>query len=63
MSGANVGRYLDKKGNLLRIHDLHPWSLKNMLTEKYLIHPVPAADISNFLLQMLKYKPWERDTA
>lgn len=52
--------YFDSKGNLLHIHKLKPWGLKDVLIEKYHYSKEEASLITEFLLPMLDLHPNRR---
>lgn len=50
-------------GELRNIHQLKPWGLFEVLTEKYKWDPVTAQEFANFLVPMLEYDPEKRAKA
>ena len=50
-------------GELLHITKLKPWSLKEVLMEKYEWSVEDAGAFSDFLVPMLAYDPLDRATA
>ena len=50
-------------GDLRSIHDLKPWNLFDVLTEKYEWDPQDAKDFAAFLQPMLDFDPQNRATA
>ncbi|XP_059469781.1 SRSF protein kinase 3-like isoform X2 [Neocloeon triangulifer] len=62
-----VGKYsrefFNKKGELRHITRLKPWSLLEVLTEKYDWDQTDAQQFADFLLPMLAFDPDERATA
>jgi serine/threonine protein kinase len=48
---------------LKNIKKLKPWSLQNVLIEKYRLIPSEAEPLADFLSQMLKWKPKDRAKA
>lgn len=50
-------------GSLRNITKLKPWSLLNVLIEKYDWDPIEAKKFSDFLLPMLEYNPVIRASA
>ena len=50
-------------GELRHITKLKPWSLYDVLVEKYEWDPKDAAELSSFLVPMLDFDPDKRATA
>ncbi|GAA55409.1 serine/threonine-protein kinase SRPK2 [Clonorchis sinensis] len=63
LSGKYSREYFDKRACLRHIRRLKPWSLFNVLTEKYDWPPNEAMQFTSFLEPMLAYDPNERATA
>ncbi|KAL6111286.1 srpk3 [Pungitius sinensis] len=63
VSGRNSKRYFNRKGQLRHISKLKPWSLFEILLEKYEWPREEASKFSSFLLTMLELLPEERATA
>jgi len=63
MSGEYSRDVFDKKGNLLHIKELKPWSLDKVLIEKYDRDADEAKAFASFLLRMLALKTSERASA
>ncbi|XP_041805175.1 SRSF protein kinase 2-like [Chelmon rostratus] len=63
VSGRNSKRYFNCKGQLRHISKLKPWSLLEILLDKYEWPREEAAQFSSFLLTMLELLPEERATA
>ncbi|KAM8917181.1 SRSF protein kinase 3-like [Spinachia spinachia] len=63
VSGRNSKRYFNHKGQLRHISKLKPWSLFEILLEKYAWPQEEASKFSSFLLTMLALLPEERATA
>ncbi|XP_070694878.1 SRSF protein kinase 3-like [Pempheris klunzingeri] len=63
LSGRNAKRYFNRKGQLKHISKLMPWSLFEILLEKYEWPREEAAQFSSFLLTMLELLPAQRATA
>ncbi|KAF3689483.1 SRSF protein kinase 1 [Channa argus] len=63
LSGRNSKRYFNHKGLLRHISKLKPWSLFEILLEKYEWPREEAAQFSSFLLTMLELLPEKRATA
>uniref|UniRef100_A0AAQ4QK32 non-specific serine/threonine protein kinase n=1 Tax=Gasterosteus aculeatus aculeatus TaxID=481459 RepID=A0AAQ4QK32_GASAC len=63
VSGRNSKRYFNHKGQLRHISKLKPWSLFEILLEKYGWPREEASKFSSFLLTMLELLPEERATA
>ncbi|CAH8588259.1 unnamed protein product [Heterobilharzia americana] len=63
LSGKYSREYFDKRACLRHIRRLKPWSLFNVLTEKYDWPPSEAALFTSFLEPMLAYDPNKRATA
>uniref|UniRef100_A0A3P8U764 non-specific serine/threonine protein kinase n=1 Tax=Amphiprion percula TaxID=161767 RepID=A0A3P8U764_AMPPE len=63
LSGRNSKRYFNRKGQLRHISRLKPWSLFEILLEKYEWPREEAAQFSSFLLTMLELLPEKRATA
>ncbi|KAL5291203.1 SRPK2.2 family protein [Megaselia abdita] len=61
--GKHALKYFTKYGSLRNITKLKPWSLLNVLTEKYDWHREEAQNFTDFLLPMLDYNPVMRSTA
>lgn len=55
--------FFNAKGELHRISKLKPWSLKDVLVEKYKFSVTDAIDIADFLLPMLTLQPETRADA
>lgn len=55
--------FFNAKGELHRISKLKPWSLKDVLVEKYKFSVTDAIDIADFLLPMLTLQPENRADA
>ncbi|KAM9362081.1 SRSF protein kinase 3-like [Symphorus nematophorus] len=63
LSGRNSKRYFNRKGQLRHISKLKPWSLFEILLDKYEWPREEAAKFSSFLLTMLELLPEKRATA
>ncbi|XP_036957440.1 SRSF protein kinase 2-like isoform X3 [Acanthopagrus latus] len=63
LSGRNSKRYFNRKGQLRHISKLKPWSLFEILLDKYEWPREEAAQFSSFLLTMLDLLPEKRATA
>ncbi|XP_042359541.1 SRSF protein kinase 3-like isoform X2 [Plectropomus leopardus] len=63
LSGRNSKRYFNRKGQLRRITKLKPWSLFEILLDKYEWPHDEADNFSSFLLTMLELLPQKRATA
>lgn len=59
-----VWKFYDKKNMRLKnVKKLRPWSLENVLIEKYRLKPSESEPLADFLLRMMKWKPKERAKA
>ncbi|XP_037813166.1 SRSF protein kinase 3 isoform X4 [Lucilia sericata] len=63
LRGKHGLKYFTSYGSLRYITKLKPWSLINVLIEKYDWDPVEAKKFSDFLLPMLEYNPVIRASA
>ncbi|KAM9859627.1 SRSF protein kinase 3-like isoform 2-T2 [Aulostomus maculatus] len=63
LSGRNSKKFFNRKGQLKHISTLKPWSLYEILLEKYEWPPGEAEQFSSFLLAMLELQPEKRATA
>ncbi|XP_040890582.1 SRSF protein kinase 2-like isoform X2 [Toxotes jaculatrix] len=63
LSGRNSKRYFNRKGQLRHISKLKPWSLLEILQDKYEWPREEAVRFSSFLLTMLELLPEKRATA
>ncbi|XP_017863066.1 PREDICTED: SRSF protein kinase 3 isoform X4 [Drosophila arizonae] len=63
LRGKHGLKYFTSYGSLRNITKLKPWSLLNVLVEKYDWDPVEAKKFSDFLLPMLEYNPVIRASA
>jgi serine/threonine-protein kinase SRPK3 len=61
--GKYSERFFDRKGNLLHVHNLKYWPLKDVLIDKYSFDEETAEVSSDFILNMIKLVPSERSTA
>ncbi|XP_049314579.1 SRSF protein kinase 3 isoform X3 [Bactrocera dorsalis] len=61
--GRNGLKHFTSYGSLRNITKLKPWSLLNVLIEKYDWDPIEAKKFSDFLLPMLEYNPVIRASA
>ncbi|VIO91299.1 Uncharacterized protein BM_BM1816 [Brugia malayi] len=61
--GAHWRDFFDKHGRLLHIHQLKPWSLVEVLTQKYDWPIESAGQFASFLIPMLAFDQDERATA
>ncbi|XP_067643163.1 SRSF protein kinase 3 isoform X3 [Eurosta solidaginis] len=61
--GKHGLKYFTSYGSLRNITKLKPWSLLNVLIEKYDWDPIEANKFSDFLLPMLEYNPVIRASA
>uniref|UniRef100_A0A0R3RXJ0 non-specific serine/threonine protein kinase n=1 Tax=Elaeophora elaphi TaxID=1147741 RepID=A0A0R3RXJ0_9BILA len=61
--GAHWHEFFDKHGRLLHIHQLKPWSLVEVLTQKYDWPIESAGQFASFLIPMLAFDQDERATA
>ncbi|XP_037900612.1 SRSF protein kinase 3 [Glossina fuscipes] len=61
--GKHGLKYFTTYGSLRNITKLKPWSLINVLVEKYDWDPIEAKKFSDFLLPMLEYNPVIRASA
>ncbi|XP_036067658.1 SRSF protein kinase 2 [Oryzias melastigma] len=62
-SGRHSKRYFNRKGQLRHISKLKPWSLLEILLDKYEWRREEAVQFSSFLLPMLELLPQKRATA
>ena len=63
LSGKYSKKYFNKNGKLRRILGLQYFSLEDVLHKKYKIKTNEAKALSEFLLPMLKFYPYERASA
>ncbi|XP_052779952.1 LOW QUALITY PROTEIN: SRSF protein kinase 1-like [Mya arenaria] len=63
LSGKYSREFFNRKGELRNITKLKPWSLFDVLTEKYEWDPDEATAFSDFLTPMLEFDPEHRATA
>ncbi|XP_059186302.1 SRSF protein kinase 3-like [Centropristis striata] len=63
LSGRNSKRYFNRKGQMRHISKLKPWSLFEILLDKYEWPQEEAIQFSSFLLTMLELLPEKRATA
>ncbi|XP_057297000.1 SRSF protein kinase 3-like isoform X2 [Hydractinia symbiolongicarpus] len=63
LGGKYSREFFTKKGELRHIKKLKPWSLKNVLMEKYEWADQDAQDFSDFLVPMMNFIPEKRATA
>ncbi|XP_074535692.1 SRSF protein kinase 3-like [Halichoeres trimaculatus] len=63
LSGRNSKKYFNRKGQLRHISKLKPWSLFEILLDKYEWPREEALQFSSFLLTMLELLPEQRATA
>ena len=63
LSGKYSKNFFNKKGELKHITDLRPWSLKNVLLEKYHFKESDAQEFSDFLVPLLAFNPKKRVSA
>eukprot|EP00096_Caligus_rogercresseyi_P012355 TRINITY_DN513_c1_g1_i4.p1 TRINITY_DN513_c1_g1~~TRINITY_DN513_c1_g1_i4.p1 ORF type:complete len:592 (-),score=153.73 TRINITY_DN513_c1_g1_i4:917-2692(-) len=64
LSGKHSREFFTKRGGLRHIEKLKPWSLYEVLTEKYQWnHKDDAREFTDWLLPMLAFDPAERATA
>uniref|UniRef100_A0A672F1V3 non-specific serine/threonine protein kinase n=1 Tax=Salarias fasciatus TaxID=181472 RepID=A0A672F1V3_SALFA len=63
LSGRNSKQYFNHKGHLRHISKLKPWSLFEILLDKYEWQREEALQFSSFLLTMLELLPEKRATA
>lgn len=63
LSGRHSKRYFNRKGQLRHISKLKPWSLLEILLDKYEWPQEEAVHFSSFLLTMLELLPEKRATA
>ncbi|KAG6829279.1 hypothetical protein H0H92_005032 [Tricholoma furcatifolium] len=63
MGGKYSRELFDHSGNLRYIHELRPWPLKRVMTEKYSYPEADAVALSEFLLPMLSIDMKERSHA
>ncbi|XP_046416889.1 SRSF protein kinase 3 isoform X2 [Neodiprion pinetum] len=63
LSGKHSRIFFNKKGELRHITGLKPWSLYEVLTEKYDWLPSEAREFAEFLTPMLDFDPSKRATA
>lgn len=61
--GKYTSEYFNKKGELLNIHHLNFWGLKEVLMEKYKFNREDAAGAAGFLEGLLQLDPKERASA
>lgn len=59
-NGKYSRNYFDKQGELLKIHNIKDYSLKEILHNEFKYDKTVAADIEAFLLPMLEYDPKKR---
>ena len=63
LSGKYSREFFNKNGELRHIKRLKPWSLYDVLTEKYEWSHQKARDFADFLEPMLEFDPNRRATA
>ncbi|KAM4740643.1 SRSF protein kinase 3-like [Anableps anableps] len=63
LSGRKSKQYFNRKGQLRHISKLKPWSLLEILLDKYEWSREEALQFSSFLLTMLELQPQKRATA
>ncbi|XP_027858460.1 SRSF protein kinase 2-like [Xiphophorus couchianus] len=63
LSGRKSKQYFNRKGQLRHISKLKPWSLLEILLDKYEWPREEALQFSSFLLTMLELQPQKRATA
>ncbi|KAL0270557.1 UNVERIFIED_CONTAM: hypothetical protein PYX00_007929 [Menopon gallinae] len=63
LNGTHSRHFFNKKCQLRHITGLKPWSLFEVLTEKYEWEPAEAREFTNFLRAMLDFDPCRRATA
>uniref|UniRef100_A0A1I8HD88 non-specific serine/threonine protein kinase n=1 Tax=Macrostomum lignano TaxID=282301 RepID=A0A1I8HD88_9PLAT len=63
LGGKYSREFFTKRGDLRHISNLKPWSLFDVLREKYGWSDARAAQFADFLLPMLEYDPARRATA
>ncbi|CAI8044191.1 SRSF protein kinase 3, partial [Geodia barretti] len=63
LSGHYSKEYFNRKGELRHIHNLRPWGLRDVLTEKYHWEVEEAAAFTAFLTPMMAFFPPARATA
>eukprot|EP01116_Phalansterium_solitarium_P024443 TRINITY_DN8968_c0_g2_i1.p1 TRINITY_DN8968_c0_g2~~TRINITY_DN8968_c0_g2_i1.p1 ORF type:complete len:593 (-),score=228.45 TRINITY_DN8968_c0_g2_i1:352-2130(-) len=61
-SGKMSGEIFNRRGELKYIRKLNPWSLEDVLVEKYRWERPEAASFASFVLPMLSYWPDQRAT-
>jgi len=61
--GRRSTTYFNKAGQLRHIKSMRYWSLKDVLCQKYHMHPVEACSLASFLEPMLRLQPDLRATA
>ncbi|KAI6239111.1 BMA-SPK-1, isoform e [Aphelenchoides fujianensis] len=61
--GVYWTQYFRPDGRLIRISNLRPWSLADVLMQKYRWPEHHAVPFSNFLLELLHFDPQKRPTA
>ncbi|KAF0685750.1 Aste57867_22358 [Aphanomyces stellatus] len=59
-SGKYCSDYLNRRGELKKIHNLKFWALKDVLAEKYEFPPAEAEAFAVFLEAMLRFQPSKR---
>jgi len=63
LDGRHSKIFFDRKGSLKHVKELKFWPLQSILHEKYHFSIRDAAEISNFILPLLRYNTKERATA
>lgn len=63
LSGKYSREYFNKRGELIHIGNLRPWSMVSVLTQKYAWSSRDAKSFSDFLVPMLEYDTKKRATA
>lgn len=63
VSGKFSYEFFNKRGELKHIHNLKPWSMYQVLTQKYKWAKKTARDFADFLTPMLSYDTRRRATA
>lgn len=63
LSGEYSMDIFTRRGEFRHIHELKPWSLKNVLQEKYKFHADVASEFADFLLPMLHVDKSKRASA
>ncbi len=63
LKGKFSREFFNRKGELLHIHNLKAWPLRDVLTEKYHFSKEDAEELTSFLTPLLTYSSHKRATA